>query len=142
VYKQPLAGDFISLLLKKQFQTPEPPGSYAPNPINPPYLIKQRVSSSPPDTPSNAVLRDPEQLKVTDSWHAFQQERILHNMKEEYCAVLDVHSDIQYSFLKKLILTQVMRDPVSCLSFLMDQVQFTPFHGTKPPQHFSFPNNL
>jgi hypothetical protein len=97
VFKQPLAGDFISLLLKTQFQNPEPLGAYAPNPINPHYLIKQRGNTSIPDTPTNAVLKDQKQLKVTDSWHAYQQERILHNMKEEYCSVLDVHSDISYS---------------------------------------------
>lgn len=95
IFKQPLAGDFISLLLKTQFQSPEPPGSYAPNPINPHYIIKQRGTSSLPDTPTNPILKDMAQLKVTDSWHAYQQERILHNMKEEYCCVLDAHSDIQ-----------------------------------------------
>ena len=59
-------------------------------------MIKQRGTTSIPDTPTNPVLREPKQLKATDSWHAYQQERILHNMKEEYCAVLDIHSDIQY----------------------------------------------
>ena len=96
MYKQPLAGDFVSLLLKAQFQSPEPPGAYAPNPINPHYIIKQRGTTSLPDTPTNPVLRDIKHLKVTDSWHAFQQERILHNMKEEHCAVLDINTDIQY----------------------------------------------
>jgi Actin len=96
VCKQPLAGDFISLLLKTQFQEPKPLGAYVPNAINPHYLIKQRGTSSIPDTPTNPILRDRKQLKVTDSWHAYQQERILHNMKEEYCAVLDIHSDYKY----------------------------------------------
>ena len=96
MFKQPLAGDFISLLLKTQLSNPDPPGAYAPNEINPQYLVKQRVSSSMPDVPTNPVLRDRVQLKVTESWHAYQQERILHNMKEEFCAVLDAHTDIQY----------------------------------------------
>ena len=91
-----MAGDFISLRLKTQFQNPEPAGSYPPNPINPLYIVKQRGSSTIPDMPSNPILRDQKQLKSTDSWHAYQQERVLHNMKEEYCAVLDAHSDIQY----------------------------------------------
>jgi hypothetical protein len=95
VYKQPLAGDFISLLLKTQFQNPDPPGTYAANSINPHYVVKQRGTSSIPDTPTNPILRDPRQLKVSDSWHAYQQERVLHSMKEEYCAVLDAHSDIK-----------------------------------------------
>jgi len=97
VFKQPLSGDFLSLLLKTQLSDPRP-GFYAVNPINPHYLIKQRGHSSMSDAPSNPILRDQKQLKVTDSWHAYQQERILHNMKEEYCAVLDIHSDIQYHF--------------------------------------------
>lgn len=97
VIKQPLAGDFISLLLKTHFQNPEPPGAYAPNPINPNYLIKQRGNTPIPDTPSTAILKDQKQLKVTSSWHAYQQERVLHNMKEEYCAVLDAHNDLSYS---------------------------------------------
>jgi Actin len=96
IFKQPLAGDYISLLVKTLFLNPDPPGSYAPNPINPHYIIKQRGSSSVPDTPANPILRDAKTLQVTDSWHAYQQERILHNMKEEYCAVLDAHSDLQY----------------------------------------------
>jgi hypothetical protein len=96
VLKQPLAGDFISLMLKTQFAKPDPAAGYAPNPINPHYLVKQRGSSYAPDTPANAVLRDPRALKVTDSWHAYQQERVLHNMKEEYCAVLDRHTDLTY----------------------------------------------
>ena len=84
---------------------PDPPGAYAANPINPHYLIKQRGSSSVPDTPANPILRDPKALKVTDSWHAYQQERILHNMKEEYCAVLDAHSDLQSASMKFFWLT-------------------------------------
>jgi hypothetical protein len=91
-----LAGDFVSLLLKTQLANPETPPQWAPNSVNPHYLIKQRGSTSMPDTVANPTLRDPKVLDVTDSWHAYQQERILHNMKEEFCAVLDTHSDIQY----------------------------------------------
>lgn len=83
-------------MLKTQFAKPDPAAGYAPNPVNPHYLVKQRGSSYAPDTPANAVLRDPRALKVTDSWHAYQQERVLHNMKEEYCAVLDRHTDLTY----------------------------------------------
>ena len=96
MYKQPLAGDFISLLLKKQLANPDPPGAYVPNDINPQYVVKLRGTSSMPDTPTNPTLKDRAQLKVTDSWHAYQQERILHNMKEEFCGVLDAHTDLQY----------------------------------------------
>jgi len=95
ILKQPLAGDYISLLIKRIFQQPDPPGAYAPNPVTPHYLIKQRGTTSIPDVPSNVVLKDQKQLHATESWHAYQQERILHNMKEEYCAVLDAHTDIK-----------------------------------------------
>ena len=107
MFKQPLAGDFISLLLKRQLASPDPPGAYAPNEINPQYVVKQRVTSSMPDVPTNPILRDRAQLKVTESWHAYQQERILHNMKEEFCAVLDAHSDIQYPPLHIQILANL-----------------------------------
>ena len=123
VFKQPLSGDFLSLLLKTQFADSRT-GLYTPNPINPQYLIKHRGTSTPPDTPSNPILRDPKQLRVTDSWHAYQQERILHNMKEEYCAVLDIHSDIQYPHFYILV-NSVMHDQQNFSSYLMDQVQLT-----------------
>src|SRR5579859_3464262 len=94
--KQMMAGDFISLLLKTYFQNPEPNQSYAPNPINPHYLIRQRGSSYAHDMPANPLLKDKSSLHVTDSWHAYQQERILHNMKEDHCCVLDPHTDLTY----------------------------------------------
>jgi hypothetical protein len=96
IFKQPLAGDFLSLLLKTELATPEASGGHwAPNMVNPSYLIKQRGKASLPDTPTNPILRDPKALPVTESWHAYQQERVLHSMKEEFCAVLDGHTDIQ-----------------------------------------------
>jgi hypothetical protein len=97
--KQPLGGDYISLLVKRLFQEPSPVGAYTANQITPHYLIKQRGTASVPDTPSNPILRDQKQLHATDSWHAYQQERILHNLKEEYSAVLDAHTDLTYSFI-------------------------------------------
>jgi hypothetical protein len=122
--------------LKTLFINPDPPGAYAVNPINPHYLIKQRGGSSVPDTPANPILRDQKQLKVTDSWHAYQQERILHNMKEEYCAVLDTHTDIKY-FLATIKLIIVIYDPTNCLSFRTAQAQLILSRVTSPQQPFS-----
>ena len=99
IFKQPLAGDFVSLLLKTQLGNQNGTSRWAPNAVNPSYLIKQRGSASLPDTPANPVLRDQKALRATDSWHAYQQERILHSMKEEFCAVLDPVTDIQYHSL-------------------------------------------
>jgi hypothetical protein len=140
VLKQPLAGDYISLLVKTLFNNPDPPGAYAANPINPHYIIKQRGGSSMPDTPANPILRDPKQLKVTDSWHAYQQERVLHNMKEEYCAVLDTHTDIKY-LSSQLFLTIVISDPTNCLNSQTDQARFILSLVTNPLQLSSRPNH-
>lgn len=91
-----------------------------------------------PDTPANPILRDRKQFKVTDSWHAYQQERILHNMKEEYCAVLDIHSDLKYPLLKSLLI-EVMPDQVKYSNFLMDQRQLIHSYDIKQRHHSSDP---
>ncbi|CAG8472502.1 4464_t:CDS:2 [Cetraspora pellucida] len=79
IYKQPIAGEFMSEQIMQQFQKLD---------INvvPHYLIAKKTVVEA-DQPANVVFRD--RPNTTESYHKYMQMRVIHEFKESVCQVFE-----------------------------------------------------
>ncbi|RGB32895.1 actin family [Rhizophagus diaphanus] len=126
IYKQPIAGDFLSEQLLQLLQQ-----KFDIN-VVPHYMIAKKTSVDP-DQPANVEFK--ERPNTTASYHKFMQMRIMQEFKESVCQVSEVtynHSSINTRPMKYFEFPDGFNTSNGSLRFSVPEILFDPRFITQP----------
>ncbi|CAI2164609.1 1702_t:CDS:10 [Funneliformis geosporum] len=119
IYKQPIAGDFLSEQLLQQLQQRF-------DNVVPHYKIAKKTSVDP-DQPANFIPK--ERPNTTKSYHKYMQMRVMQEFKESVCQVSEVtynHQSINTRPMKYFEFPDGFNTSIGALRFNIPEILFDP----------------